>query len=1206
MDPTFYMRFLGGPELRLKGQIVHLETTKTLALLTYLVVRPGPHRREMLADLLWGNQGRARAARSLRRALWNIRQILCPTQKGEHCPYLLVTRHDVSFNRQSAYWLDLEVFEHALKEAQQSIRRAASRDRIPQHVLDQLTTCMQLYRGDFLEGIFLEDAPEFETWMLGERAYFQERILQVLHHLGEIHAARGEYEEAITVLQRLLALAPWSEWGHRQLIFCYALAGRRADALAQYERCRQILRQELDIEPLPETTALYERIRTSPRPETLAIATDTSTAVAHQVPHTLHTLPFIGRGREHAWLLAHWEDVRRRRGKLTLITGEAGIGKTRLAEEALRYVAGRGALILRGRCHQFGSSIPYQPFIDALRGYLLLLEARRQAERVGMGSDPSPPVPTPDLAPIWLMELSRLLPELRTLYPELPPLVSAEKDIDPRQRLFEAIARFLSSLASQTVVVFLDDLHWADRDTVDMLRYLLARLAREPVWFLGAYRHEEMEPGHPFLLLRRDLGQDDQVAVLSLNPLPPEIVRKLIASLPGLPSEQVSPLATYLHWESQGNPFMLIERLRDLADRGVLHQEAGHWQIDSTWLKEVATSSSSDERRVTAEFPVPHSVQEMILGRVDRLPSPARRLLDLAAVVGEPFRRDLLQEAVADASYRVDEALSIWLTRGLVRAQPERESPRYDFAHPLIRQVVYQQIPAAVRQVLHNQVAAALERVYAGREEQVIEALAHHYAESSDREKAVYYLLRAGEVMQSRHAQEAAIRFFSRALALIPVDDLVTRYRALSGRERAYNQLAQRTAQAEDLATLWDLARALDDPVRQGEVLRRRAEWAMRTARFRQGIADAQAAQRLARSQGKLGLCADALRIEAMCHLRLGGYRRARACCEEGIRLSQKIGDPRREALCLGTLGIVDLNQSRLEAAREHMEAALAFWRDLDAPWHQAIACNNLSMLYHQMGEYGRALALQQEARRLIPQTGDLALDAHSLTSLGILKHAVGQYEEALRCYDQALGLIQVISDRALEAHIHFCRGDTLFALGRIDEAEEAYRRALQIQEEGNVRTNRPLIWKGIAACALARCDTDQALGLLEQAERAYAEGEDVGYSAILALRARTYLARGDREAAHEALIRFQDFVEAPDQNERPSVEEWWLVGQVWEALGDGSAARAALERAHALLLQQAATLDDETRATFLEAAPVPRAVLAAMERVDSGEPSGG
>ena len=499
-------------------------------------------------------------------------------------------------------------------------------------------------------------------------------------------------------------------------------------------------------------------------------------------------------------------------------------------------------------------------------------------------------------------------------------------------------------------------------------------------------------------------------------------------------------------------------------------------------------------------------------------------------------------------------------------------------------------MPTPARRRLHAAIGEALARLYAGREEQIIESLAYHYAESGDWEQAVPYLIQAGDVTRSRQAPDAAAEFYTRALEMTPTDDLDTRYRALSGRERAYNQLAKRDAQASDLHALWELARQMADPRRQADVLFRRAEWAMRTAHFRDGLTDATSAYTLAWEHGDTGTAIDALRIKAMCHARMGNFEEAREVCIQGLTLSREVGDRRREVLCLGTLGVIVLDLNRLEEARHYMEEALTYWRKSGETWHYAIACNNLSMLYHRLGDYGRALALQEEARGLIPQTGDLGLDAYSLTSLGVLYHTVGRYKEALERYTQALELAHIISDQGLESYIQMCMGDTQLALGRVDKARVAYHRALEIEETLGVCTFRPQIWQGLALCALAEEAWEEVAICLEKADYHYQKDPVPGHTLTLALYAYLHARQGDVGAARALIERFWQVERSTGGEAEP--EAWWWLAQAHRLMDEATPAQEALARAATQVQQRAATLDEETQAFYIYAVPTHRAVI--------------
>jgi DNA-binding SARP family transcriptional activator/predicted ATPase len=308
------LKLLGSPEVWLDGQMVTgFRSGKARALLYYLVVSGRAQPRSVLAGLFWGGVAENHARRSLTMTLSNLRQLV-----GD---YLDIARETVAFDANSSYWLDVAVFEAGAA--------AGSRGQN----IDGLKQAIALYRGDFLEGFYLQDAPEFEQWVLVERTRLRERVLQALHLLADHLAARGELPQAIETMRRLVALEPWREEAYRYLMLLLARDGQRSAALAQFEICRQMLADELDVEPGPETTALYEQIHTGE----LSRGAEEQGGVFHpSSPALLHNLPpqptsFIGREGELAEIIRRLMD---RHCRLLTLVGPGGIGKTRLALQA--------------------------------------------------------------------------------------------------------------------------------------------------------------------------------------------------------------------------------------------------------------------------------------------------------------------------------------------------------------------------------------------------------------------------------------------------------------------------------------------------------------------------------------------------------------------------------------------------------------------------------------------------------------------------------------------------------------------------------------------------------------------------------------------------------------------------------------------------------------------------------------------------------
>ena len=301
MATDLQIRLLGG--LHISQGAVALTgfvSNKIPALLAYLAVTRRPHQRAALAALLWGEMGDTAAANNLRQALSNLRKVLDP--------YLLITRDCVQVDPAHPVSLDTAEFEQAIAAARSASASAST-------VL--LQQACDLYRGDFLAGVLVRDAPEFDEWLLAQRIRLREQAIHALHTLADLYLVQAHYGRAIDCTTRLIALDIWQEKAHRQMMSALAHSGRRAAALAQYERCRKILADELGVEPAAETTALAARIRAA------------GNAPRHNLPPQPTTL--VGRTEEIAAIGARLlqPDCR-----LLTLVGAGGMGKTRLALHA--------------------------------------------------------------------------------------------------------------------------------------------------------------------------------------------------------------------------------------------------------------------------------------------------------------------------------------------------------------------------------------------------------------------------------------------------------------------------------------------------------------------------------------------------------------------------------------------------------------------------------------------------------------------------------------------------------------------------------------------------------------------------------------------------------------------------------------------------------------------------------------------------------
>ena len=426
--PTLHLRLLGDFSLLYNDQqVTSLNTTRLRSLLTYLVLhRDVPQQRQHLAFLFWPDATEAQARNNLRQLLHQLRQAFPAVEQ-----FLSADAHLLHWHPVTPFHLDVAEFEQTLTLADAAARRN------DQHALqDALEQADNLYRGELLPGCY-------DEWILPERDRLRQRHLQALEQLLRLFEVQGDNVTAIRYAQRLIALDPLSEDLYRRLMRLFALNNDRASALHVYHTCATTLQRELGVDPDPATREAYERLMQQETP--------TIQAIVHQ-PLLAATPTLIGRKLEWEDLQDAWHSATTAEPHFVLVTGEAGIGKSRLAEDFLVWASQQGAVTAKARSYAAEGQLSLAPVTDWLRSDGL---------RSHLGQ----------LDMVWLTEVARILPELFSEQPDLPRYESVT-EYGQRQRFFEALARAILA-ASQPLLLLIDDLQWCDQETLEWLHFLL-------------------------------------------------------------------------------------------------------------------------------------------------------------------------------------------------------------------------------------------------------------------------------------------------------------------------------------------------------------------------------------------------------------------------------------------------------------------------------------------------------------------------------------------------------------------------------------------------------------------------------------------------------------------------------------------------------------------------------------------------------------
>ncbi len=676
-------------------------SSKDMGLLAYLVLEPGPHRRDELAALLWSESDDEHARASLRQALKRLR-----AQLGET---LLATRSSV----QLAGGVACDVL---------AFQRASSAE--PE-------TAARYDVNSFLSGLVVRHAPVFEEWLDTTRLRLRRQYEDLVTGLARAAMLRWQWREAGEWAGYGLGSNPLSEECARIAVEALYLSGSRRRALALHAEYEARCIRELGMSPGPELRALRDRIMAGPED---GHPTPISAEWFSRMP--VIDPPLVGRSDAWDLLMSVWKSLRRGQGRLVVIQGDAGVGKSRLADDFLRWAAAEGATVLRGEGYDPRAGVPYGPVAAALRASL---------DAPGLaGTDPE-----------WLAEVGRLLPELRRRFPALP--TPPEGDATARWRLFEGLAQVVLALAEERPVVFLvDDLQWCDSESCALLHFLARRWAAAPVALVASLTLGEAERAAPAARLSRALCSEDHARVLTLTALSDTDVRQLIRQLGKIHDPRGGArFAARIHAVTKGNPFYIVELLKTLFAQGLLatDPETGAWMAGP----EVSLTSG--------HFPLPPSVREAVAARVERLPYQLRDLLTTSAVAAAPCRAELMSLVHGISRLHAAALCDELVERHLL----VEEAGAYRCAHPLIADVVRAEATASRRREVHRAIALALMREAAeGRDE--TGRIAWHAARAGEHALAYRHALLASEECASRYAPEEALMWLDIA-ATAAADD---------------------------------------------------------------------------------------------------------------------------------------------------------------------------------------------------------------------------------------------------------------------------------------------------------------------------------------------------------------------------------------------------------------------------------------------------
>ena len=1083
--------------------VVTFESNRVRALFAYLAVEATrTHHRQKLAALLWPDWPDATARKNLRSALPNLRKAISDHQADPS--FLLITRETIQFNPASNYQLDVKTLLQATEQGSSA-------------TIQQVETAIDLCRGEFLEGFSLADSPPFEEWLLILRERLQRRILAALQRLASHYEFEGDYGRACYYARRQIELDSFREEAHRHLMQLLATTGETSMALAHYDQYQNLVSAELGTQPAPETIRLFTQIKTgtfdagreqSSLWQPIVTASQPSkflpTFLASVQPsRTSHKAVFVARQKELTQLTAHLEAALVGQGKIIFVVGDAGSGKTRLLQEFAHFAQEKRSnlLVTGGGCSAHtGEGDPYLPFRESIR----LLTGDIEAKWLAGSLTRSQATYLWSTLPQVIQHLVSVSPALIDSFVPKEPLLDRLSEFTstkpdqlealrirveairqrsseshfPQSDLFDQVAAFLQAVAKdQPLLITLDDLHWVDPGSLNLLFHLGRCLAGYPILIVGSYRPEEVAAGrdgkrHPLEVVRNEFRRTWGDILVDLNAVDGRhFVDALLNSEPHQLDRQ---FREDLFQRSMGHALFTVELVHSLRTSGALIKDD---------LDQWRTSETLDWNTMPAR------VEAVIAERLDRLPVELKKILTVASIEGESFTAEVVgrlvdindQIVLSTLNHELEDKHDLVKAIGMQRVGQQRLT-RYQFRHTLFQEYLYENQNDIERMLLHEAVANTLISLYGAQADEMAVQLAHHFREAGVVEQAIDYFKKAGQQAIQLSASQEAEAHFNSALTLLPqLSDKRTRiqqeialqlslgvvYGALHGHAapaatNAYERatvLVEQIEQASKLFPgLWGLWRTyhvgaqLPKALALGQQLIKLAENAAEPIHL---VGAHQALGATLYFMGKLkpavkhleqclalydveqhptyiSLYGDDPGVVALCHLsqalfRLGYFERAEEQMAASIALAQQVDHPASLVFTLSFTASLIKQQGHLTRYRVRLEEIIILCMKYQIPQWLNMISTDLEWLIAATEDPEAGLSLMQERLIAWQGTGSFLGQTRFLKNMTKLYSLVDQLEEGLSLLDQVLTVMHETEERLNEAELYRLKGQLLW-----------------------------------------------------------------------------------------------------------------------------------------------------------------------------------
>jgi DNA-binding SARP family transcriptional activator len=889
---------------------------------------------DKLMEYLWPALGVKQARNNLWVSISQARRVLEPDLPSRASSMFILKQGDgYQFQPNQDCWIDIEAFYEAIDRSQNVAGTAET--------VEHLQNAVDLYQGDLL------DHDPYAEWTIMPRRQLREAFLNASLELASAYAYQGEFRRSVNLCRNCLNFDNSRESIYRALMLYLYCAGKQSEALQVYEQARQKLLEEIGVEPATQTKILLQQIQNQQ-----VIGVDIE---GKYPPHDdmqsalflLSQMPLVGRTQELNQLIDLLRELKNRRSLVGLVTGESGIGKSRLLQEATERARQEGVATLFVSCYQIEQNLLYEPLIDLVR----------QVHQAW-------PELIESLAPVWLFELRFLIPEIigsprqgHNLY---------EDATEAQQgRLFQAVLQYLSLAGGESgLVITVEDIQWADEGTLLFLHYLGSRIINEcGLLLLLSYRQEDRTTDHQLANFLHHLQRLQTTTTVHLDRLTKDDLDALLNSQALIPDSW----SNWLYDETLGNPYFIVSILQSLVE----HQ--------------LAPDEAAGQSQPPPGFSLPRSIKESIKDRLRRLETRERVILEWIAVYGRPLDFKTLKAISGQEDGALLEIVDHLLRRNFLLEGPDG----IDFSHHKVAEFLYDELSTIRRIVSHQKIGQTLREI--GEDSPAL--LAYHFVRAGETEMAITYWLKAGQAALGGYALRLAASHFGNVLQL--ADDPTSRLEAYIGLGYALTLLDEVEEATTALQAGISLSEEASDEWRRARLGFRYAQLVSRQNPADAAEVEIRRALLLAKKVQDENLIACLLLLLSVAQASEGMLPDALDAVLQARTLSQKKKEQHLEAQTLNELGFIYTQLGEFKNGIDVVQEALAIEADSPDLGISTYSWNILGRAFGGAGKYQQAFNAFERCRQQAAEIEDRFFLAQVPNMLGWLYRDLYAFQHA-------------------------------------------------------------------------------------------------------------------------------------------------------------------------------------------------------------------